>query len=77
MRTHDPTQTGGISEARREAYRRAQHAAKLWTFLDAMFGMTPRQIDKVPFGRLCRALADVAAGRCTPNEAVKFLTAKS
>ena len=77
MRTHDPTQTGGISEARREAYRRAQHAAKLWTFLDAMLGMTPRQIDDVSFGDLYRTLADIAAGRCTPNEAAMFLTAKS
>jgi len=77
MRTHDPTQTGGISEARREAYRRAQHAAKLRTFLDAMLDMTPRQIDKVPFGRLCRALADIASARCTPEEAVEFLTAKN
>jgi len=73
-RTHDPTQTGGISEARREAYRRAQHAAKLKTFLDAMLDMTPREIDKVPFGKLCRALSDVAAGRCSVGEARRFLT---
>lgn len=72
-RTHDATQTGGISEHRREAYRRAQHAAKIQVFLEAMLGLSARTIREIRFGALRTAFTDVAAGSCTPEQAATFL----